>query len=296
MKRRPLLRGTLLLAGFLVLSARAMAGLYCETETRTGILSKRRPDVMHTRIWVDGERGKVLFEARAKDSPLGNGNYLLTRDGGATVYLVNPKEKTYAPFSIGKALGTLGSLSRASGGMISITLSNGYGEIMGDAPGKPILGHTTHNIVVRHGFTLTTTMLGRKSVRKMDTRTEAWVAPDLEDAALSIWLRKGPPKTGDPEMDGALRAAVIPLDGFPLKTISVTTTTDEKGREKVDQTEMDVTVLRNESMPASLFQLPAGYRQVSLMESGSGEAGSHEGGASQSENPMKALKGLFGGK
>ena len=229
----------MILIGSLLLTGHAMAGLYCETETRTGILSKRRPDVSHTRMWVDGDFGKVLFEEKKKDNPLGNGNYLLTRDGGATVYLVNPKEKTYSVFDIGKALGVLGSLSEATGGMISITFSDGYGEIMGDAPGEPILGYSTHNIVVRHGFTLTTEMkmLGRKTVRKMDTRTEAWVASDLTDTALNLWLRKGPPTTGDPEMDTALRAAMIPLDGFPLKTISVTTTTDKKGREKVGQGE-----------------------------------------------------------
>lgn len=297
MKQRTLGLTMLLVAGLLVLAGQAAAGVYCETETRTGILSKRRPDVSHARMWVDGDYGKVLFEEKKKDSPLGNGNYLLTRDGGATVYLVNPKEKTYAPFDIGKALSVISSLSEATGGMISITFSKGYGEIMGDAPGEPILGHPTHNIVVRHGFTLTTEMkmLGRKSVRKMDTRTEAWVAPDLEDNALNIWLRKDPPETGDPEMDKALRVAVIPLDGFPLRTISVTTTTDGKGREKVDQTEMDVTVFREESIPAEVFELPTGYREVSLMDPVPQNASDQPAEEKDSESPMKALKGMFGG-
>ncbi len=288
----------MVLVGSLLLSGHAMAGLYCETETRTGILSKRRPDVTHTRMWVDGDLGKVLFEEKKKDNPLGSGNYLLTRDGSATVYLVNPKEKTYAHFDIGKALGVLGSLSEATGGMISITFSDGYGEIMGDAPGEPILGHPTHNIVVRHGFTLTTEMkmFGRKTVRKMDTRTEAWVAPGLTDAALNLWLRKGPPTTGDPEMDTVLRAAMIPFDGFPLKTIYVTTTTDKKGREKVDQTEMTVIVLRSEAIPAEVFDLPEGYRETSLMDPAARSASGESAEDTGAESPLKGLKGFFGGR
>ncbi len=200
MKQRTLGLVILLVAGSFSLAGEAAAGVYCETETRTGMLSKRRPDVTHARMWVEGDFGKVLFEEKTKDSPLGNGNYLLTQNGGATVYLVNPKDKTYAEFDIGKALGVIGSLSEATGGMISITFSRGYGEIMGDIPDEPILGYPTHNIVVRHGFTLTTEMkmLGRKTVRKMDMRTEAWVAPGLTDSALSIWLRKTRPRPAIP--------------------------------------------------------------------------------------------------
>lgn len=64
-------------------------------------------------MWVEGDLGKVLFDQKDKDNPMANGNYLLTRDGGATVFLVNPKEKTYAPFSIAKALSVVSSLSAA---------------------------------------------------------------------------------------------------------------------------------------------------------------------------------------
>ncbi len=288
----------LALMGSLLLAGQAMAGLYCETETRTGILSRRRPHVQQVKMWVEGDLGKVLFDQKDKDNPMANGNYLLTQDGGATVYLVNPKDKTYTPFSIAKALSVLGSLTEATGGMISITFSDGYGEILGDEPGEPILSHTTQKVSLRHGFTLTTSMkmIGRKTVSKMDTQTETWVAPDLKDAALNLWLRKGPPETGDSELDTVLRSAMIPLDGFPLKSISTTTTTDKKGKEKVDQTEMTVTLLREETVPAAIFELPADYEEISLMDQAGGHTAETEGEDSESESPLGALKGLFGGK
>ncbi len=288
----------LALMGSLLLAGQAMAGLYCETETRTGILSRRRPHVQHAKMWIDGDDGKVLFDEKDKDNPMANGNYLLTRDGGATVYLVNPKEKTYTPFSIAKALSILGALTEATGGMISITFSDGYGEILGDEPGEPILSHPTQKVSLRHGFTLKTSMkmLGRETVNKMDTQTETWIAPDLKDAALNLWLRKGPPETGDSELDTVLRSAMIPLDGFPLKSISTTTTTDKKGKEKVDQTEMTVTLLREETVPAAVFELPADYREISLMDPAGSLPAGNQGEDTESESPFKALKGLFGGK
>ncbi len=286
------------LSGSLLLAGQAMAGLYCETETRTGILSKRHPDVQMAKMWVEGDLGKVLFDQKDKNNPMANGNYLLTQDGGATVYLVNPEEKTYAPFSIAQALSVVSSLSQATGGMISITFSDGYGEILGDEPGESMLGYTTQKVKLRHGFTLTTSMkmLGRKTVNQMATQTETWVAPDLKDAALNLWLRKGPPETGDAELDTVLRSAMIPLDGFPLKTISTTTTTDKKGKEKVDQTEITVTLLREETVPASIFELPSGYREISLMDPAGAMAQGNQGEDSDSESPLKALSGLFGGK
>jgi len=288
----------LALMGSLLLAGQAMAGLYCETETRTGILSRRRPHVQQAKMWVEGDLGKVLFDQKDKDNPMANGNYLLTRDGGATVYLVNPKDRTYAPFSIAKALSVLGSLTESTGGMISITFSDGYGEILGEEPGEPILSYSTQKVSLRHGFTLTTNMkmFGRKTVNKMDTQTETWIAPDLKDAGLNLWLRKGPPETGDSELDTVLRTAMIPLDGFPLKSVSTTTTTDKKGKEKVDQTELIVTLLREETVPASVFELPADYEEISLMDPAGAMAAGNSGEDSDSESPLKGLKSLFGGK
>ncbi len=89
---------------------------------------------------------------------------------------------------------------------------------------------------------------------------------------------------------------MIPLEGFPLKTITVTTTTDGKGREKVDQSEMNVTVLREETIPAEIFELPAGYREVSLMDPATRNASKLPAEENGGGSPMKALKGLFGGK
>ncbi len=298
MQKTTLLIKAVALTGSLLLAGQAMAGLYCETETRTGILSRRRPHVQQAKMWVDGDFGKVLFDQKDKDNPMANGNYLLTRDGGATVYLVDPKEKTYAPFSIAEALSVLSSLTEATGGMISITFSDGYGEILDEEPGEPILSYSTQKVSLRHGFTLTTNMkmFGRKTVNKMHTQTETWIAPDLKDAALNLWLRKGPPETGDPELDTVLQTAMIPLDGFPLKTVSTTTPTDKKGKEKVDQTEITVTVLREETVSASVFELPADYREISLIDPAGPHTPGSQGEDAGSESPLKGLKSLFGGK
>ena len=70
------------------------------------------------------------------------------------------------------------------------------------------------------------------------------------------------------------------VEGFPLKTVTVTTTTDRRGRETVSRSVTEVTVLREESVEAGQFEVPAGYQRVDMV-----------GGDEDSGNP---LKGLFG--
>ena len=81
-----------------------------------------------------------------------------------------------------------------------------------------------------------------------------------------------------------------------MRSVSTTTTTDKKGKEKVDQTEMTVTLLREETVPESVFELPADYQEISLMDPAGPHTPGSQGEDADSESPLKGLKSLFGGK
>ncbi|MEM8931197.1 MAG: hypothetical protein AAGE94_08475, partial [Acidobacteriota bacterium] len=97
---------------------------------------------------------------------------------------------------------------------------------------------------------------------------------------LGAWLRKDRP-TGNEDFDRLLTTEMAKVEGFPLKTVTVTTTTDRRGREKTSRSVTEVTVLREESVSADRFEIPRDYEKVDMF-GGDGEG---------SSNP---LKGLFG--
>jgi hypothetical protein len=117
---------------------------------------------------------------------------------------------------------------------------------------------------------------------------EIWSAPSLLDAGFGIWLRKSPPKTGDDQFDALMRSEMQKMNGFPLKRLTVTTTTDKNGKAQTTRTTMEVTEMQMVPIPASTFEIPPDYKETQLLPSGEGEEGEPGG-----ENP---LAGLFGKK
>lgn len=291
------MRSLSLLFSLVLCAGQLFGGVYYESTMSSQDPGQRGDVVYRTKAWVDGDSARVLFEG-SNNTMLGEGNYIITRDGGASVFLVNPTDKSYCAFSLDQVFGMLNSMSAATGGMVKISFSDGYAKQLASAPAEPILGHQTTKVTWKSGFVMTTKVMGMKHNTKMDTTTEAWIAPDLKDAGFGIWLRKEAPKTGNAELDKSLEAAWGSVDGFPLKTVSTTTTTDKKGRQKHSTSTMEVTVLRKEATPENLFIIPSGFRQISWMEMAGGQAaGTGQGGEEgEQENPLKhGLKGLFGG-
>ena len=123
-----------------------------------------------------------------------------------------------------------------------------------------------------------------KKKAKVVKEEEIWAAPKLVDAALGIWLRKTPPKTGNEELDALIAAEMGKVQGFPLKRKVVTTNTDEKGKVESNTVTMEVTELQMVPVPDSTFEIPAGYKETSMTDVGEGKGG---GGS----NPLLKMMG-----
>jgi hypothetical protein len=80
------------------------------------------------------------------------------------------------------------------------------------------------------------------------------------------------------------------MDCMPLRN-EIVTTTSGSGDTTVTTTKTEVVVIREESVPASVFELPAGYEQVSLMEGITGGMADPE--AEEDDGPMPNFRDLF---
>jgi hypothetical protein len=131
--------------------------------------------------------------------------------------------------------------------------------------------------------------MGMKSSNKIVQEEEIWSAPRLVEMALGIWLRKTPPKFGDPSLDNLVKAEMEKIQGFPLKRQSVQTSTDGKGKTEVTKTTMEVTSLEIAVVSAGTFEIPSGYKETSLLGGMGGEG--KDGKDKDGENPFAKMMG-----
>lgn len=263
------------LAGVFFLVAGAHAGVYYEAKT-TGEGKGAEMQVAFVKAWVSGDQAKILFES--SQNPFANsGTYLLTSDGGQTIYLVNPKEKTYSRWDMKTMMGT----AAAMGQMIKLEISEGKVEKLEEKPGEVVAGLPTTYYKYRQTYRQKMTFMMIKQDQQVEQVHELWVAPKLVEKALGTYLQKTP-QTPSEEFNKLLAMEYEKVQGFPLKKRIVTTTKDKKGVTETQVVTTEVVKLEMIPVPDSTFTLPADFKKVELIPQ------DEEGG-----NPLGKL---FGGK
>ena len=253
--------GTALAA--VLLAAPATAGMTYEATTKIG--GPQGDQIIRTEGWVDGDNAKILF--RESDNPLyAEGAYLLTSDGGKTLNLVNPEEKTYTPFDLDAMAATAGAALQGLGGLVKMSITNHSVEKLAEEPGGQLLGRNTTHYRFRVTYDSEIKVMGMGQQSANETVTDTWTTTELGDAGFGAWLRRDPPKTGIADIDALIASEMVQrMTGVPLKMVAVTTTTDKKKGEKQTSTmSMEVSSLREQAVPAATFQLPAGYEKVEM--------------------------------
>ena len=270
----------------------AAAGLYFEQTVET--TGRGQAADMRVRGWADGDKVRIDY-LDSQHGVLKEGQYLLTRDGGKTVFLIDPERKTYSQWDMAAVFSMLGNLEEASAGMVKIDFREPIAEPLGTRRGEPLLGYETNRHRWRTGYVMDMKVAFMDRSDRIETLSEAWVTPTLDDPALRIWFNATPPTTGDPELDLILTAQTERIDGMVLKLVQDTTTTDKKGKQSTSRTVMEVTTLRRETPEPAVFAMPVGYTETPLipdLQAARGEAGDQP--AAEREGGLSALKGLFG--
>jgi hypothetical protein len=241
----------------------ALAGLHYESTTRT---EGQGGGTTAVEGWVSGEKAKVMF--RESSSPMtGKGTYLLTRDGGKTVYLVNPEERTYSAWDVEAMLGMAGAMMTGMGPLFKMEFSTPSVEKLLDEDGGSVAGHPTRHTTYRTSYTMTVKVMGMGNVSDVVSEQDFWTTDRLQDVGLGVWLRASP-RTGNADLDKVIAAEMGKVTGFPLKTVTVATAKNKKGKETVTRTTMEVTKLESADVPEATFAMPQGYTETQLLPPG----------------------------
>ena len=265
----------LVAAGVLVVASQVFAGVILVAKTTAGGGKAAEQQNSVAKSWVSGDSGKVLFE-ESSNPMMGKDTYMITKDGGKTMFLVDPKKKTYMKWDIDSMMGMAGGAMK----MMNMKFSDPKVEALGEEPGELVAGIPTVHYRFRTSYVMSMSFMMMKKTSKVVKEEDIWVAPKLVEAALGIWLRRTPPKTGNDELDAMVKAEMGKVHGYPLKRRTVTTSTDEKGKVETTTVTMEVSELEMAPIPDSTFEIPADYKETSM-----------PGGEGDESNPMAKMMG-----
>lgn len=272
----------------LALAAPASAGVYYKSVTKSEGGPNAEMSNMTMKGWAEGDKARI--EVVESGNPMtGAGTYFLTTDGGKLVYLVDPKEKTYSKWDMEAMVGMAGNAMKAARGFVSMKFSQPKVEKLLEEDGGIIVGLPTTHYRYRTSYSMEMKVMGMKQSSTVVNEEDIWSTSKLTAAVLGVWLKKEPPKFGDEQLDALVKAEMGKVHGIPLKTVTVATTTDNKGKSQVTKTAMEVVELEMTNVPDSKFVLDPSYKETPLF----GEAPGDEEGE---ESPSSALMKMLGGK
>ena len=186
----------------------------------------------------------------------------------------------------------LGALS--AGGLVDFEIENPRLERLDAGAGKTVAGMSTRHARYRTTYDMRVKVLGFKRAQSVETVQDVYYSDELRDAAMGVWLRKEPPRTGT-DLDRLIDLEVEKIQGFPLETVDTTTTTGKKGKQTTTVTRTVVSrVDRGVSFPAGTFVIPDGYTPVQMMPTEAMLAAGQQPTAEEGEGEGEKKGGVFG--
>jgi len=190
-----------------------------------------------------------------------NDSVVLSSDSGASFKILDPAKKTYYPFSVDELLGSLGNVVKSLGGMFQMDIENQKVNLTDGGAGPKIEGYPTRKYVMTSNYDMHMKIMGMKSSTKVKSRTEAWTTDQI-GVEFMTFVQKKNLSTGIEDLDKLLKAQATGIKGFPLKQVTTMTNTAANGKSTTNVTTMTITGIRKESLPATRFTIPTGYKEI----------------------------------
>ena len=253
-----------------LLAAHAQAGFqYTVQTTVDGGKRGAGPGNQTMQMTSDGVKARMEF---TKGGPMKAGEgYILTQDGGKTLLMVTPKEKSYMKWDMEAMMGMAGAMTS----MMKMEVTDPKTEKLLDEAGPALLGYPTRHYKFRTRYGMSMTIMGFNNTSTVLREEEVWTTTKIDTAALASWIKKAP-KTMNESLDKLIRDQMDRMTGLPLKMLTVQTTTDKAGKAQTSTTTMEVTEVKELKPAASLFEIPEGYTEAKL---DAGDAGDSKGDA-----------------
>jgi hypothetical protein len=202
------------------------------------------------KTWAEGKSFKAVVESTTERG-LSNGNFLISRDGGATLIAASARWKRYlelSPEELQQRLGTrpLGVRGRVEN--LSV-------QKLADADGGLVAGYRTRRHTLRVSVEMRSRSFWRGDVTRHMVITETlWMAESVPNPCpeLAVLMQES---IGTEEVDRAL--ALNDAKGFPMKRVIEV----EVDGERLASSSAEVKALIQMPVADSVFAVPANYKR-----------------------------------
>lgn len=246
----------------------APAGWYFESKTDAASRGESEGGAFthEAKTWLDGDKMRMEF-TRSDNPMMPQGSYMLSRDGGATLLLVHPQQKTYSTFNPGEfagaAMNMMGSMMQFKNPVI---------EKMADEDAGKMLGQSVRRYVFRTSYDMEMNIFGMRQTSRYESTQEIWAASRIDAGKFDVFGFADAMPVNDAAFKEQIKATMAGVKGLPLKQVMTTRTTELDGSISEDTATTTVTTLREEKIPAEMFAIPEGFEEVPLLAAIAGAA------------------------
>ena len=202
----------------------------------------------------------------------GKGSYFIVRDAGKEMLLVDPGQKQYMKWDIANMFAGMSKVLNAVGGLVKMQISDVKIDAQDLGAGPMVQGYPTRHIRMIQNYTVSASMFGKTSKNRSEATTDYFFAPSLRIAnpfvsnsqQMAMMAQFDMFKNPDYQSQMAAANAKLPKNGVPLKMVTNTVTTDEKGKQETSITTMEMVNFKRDNIPASTFAVPSDYKMIEM--------------------------------
>lgn len=202
----------------------------------------------------------------------GKGSYFIIRGGGQEMLLVDPKEKQYMKWDIANMFAGMSKVINAVGGLVKMQISDVKIDAQDLGAGPMVQGYPTRHIRMIQNYTVSASVFGKTSKSRSEATTDYYFAPSLRIAnpfvsnsqQMAMMAQFDMFKNPDYQSQMAAANAKLPKNAVPLKMVTNTVTTDEKGKQETAVTTMEMVNFKATNVPASTFAVPSDYKMIEM--------------------------------
>lgn len=209
----------------------------------------------------DGDKARLTFHTNDASGVV-SGTYLLSIDGGKTIYLISDNEEneetTCYKWSNQDFVHVLGKYMFKITNRYNINVSDPVTTKVFEKDAEKIHGLPTKHIRITSKFNANYTFLFFSDELKIERQFDAWVTPLIEGVKTKPILQRTWQATGYRQVDKMLIEISELLNGYVMRSELVQTITDKDGEKTITRIVQNINSVKLvDSFPVDTFKLPA---------------------------------------
>ena len=184
-----------------------------------------------------------------------DGTIVLSKDGGATVTVVNPGLESYTTLNLDQLLGGATTLFKQIA-----TLRDPKVDVRDAGDGGIVAGLKTTKTIANSSADIDLDVMGKKSAMRITVSSTTWATTEIP-ADAGAFLQRRTSQTGIDQLDKIIAAHTTGAKGFPLRQVT-TVHIIQGSRDQATTTTTTVSGIERKPIAAKEFEVPAGYRKI----------------------------------